>query len=403
MSSGKKVKVATESLGQDGCEIQGEHLTLVKPPPLPGDIILTRPLWRCGQRYGVQRCANGQCIQVLSVNIPYKHVILHATCGVLVKERPESELFGPVESEYATTNWILILPEEFIGNHFGMYAHEPWSNITFSLMASGSLASAQVMITTTNGTLSDSYNLDHVLYAGCLVREHTSSPAFNPPYDTKRYTYTSLENQVTQYIIGSITQQPLLDTTGKNFELKKYLAASLAYNFSISTMDFPPGAYFNINTVHHDQHYLFLEEGMDILVSIKMSPFSHVSNHVAKTKPPTEVHDSITYAKLRAATGLASLESKKNNLAACRTVIVELKKEFEALITYNQTLVRIDSHNKVIFKRTFAWYLLASIFTWRHKLMIFPLSRPPTVNDLEDKVAFERVSNVTDYVVKEYE
>ncbi|KAL9690451.1 hypothetical protein QQ045_010849 [Rhodiola kirilowii] len=50
---------------------------------------------------------------------------------------------------------------------------------------------------------------------------------------------------------------------------------------------------------------------------------------------------------------------------------------------------RIDSHNKVIFKRKFACNLFASVFTWRRKFLVFALPRPPEVNDLEDKVQFK--------------
>uniref|UniRef100_A0A7N0ZQZ8 PCI domain-containing protein n=1 Tax=Kalanchoe fedtschenkoi TaxID=63787 RepID=A0A7N0ZQZ8_KALFE len=53
-----------------------------------------------------------------------------------------------------------------------------------------------------------------------------------------------------------------------------------------------------------------------ILVSIEMGQFSHVSSYVTKAEQTSEALDPVTSAKLRAADGLAHLESKKYKLAA---------------------------------------------------------------------------------------
>ncbi|CAM8926481.1 unnamed protein product [Rhodiola kirilowii] len=53
-----------------------------------------------------------------------------------------------------------------------------------------------------------------------------------------------------------------------------------------------------------------------ILLSIEMGQFSHVSSYVGKAEQTSEAHDPVTSAKLRAAAGLAHLESKKYKLAA---------------------------------------------------------------------------------------
>uniref|UniRef100_A0A7N0V0M3 PCI domain-containing protein n=1 Tax=Kalanchoe fedtschenkoi TaxID=63787 RepID=A0A7N0V0M3_KALFE len=53
-----------------------------------------------------------------------------------------------------------------------------------------------------------------------------------------------------------------------------------------------------------------------ILVSIEMGQFSHVSSYVTKAEQTSEARDPVTSAKLRAAAGLAHLESKKYKLAA---------------------------------------------------------------------------------------
>jgi COP9 signalosome complex subunit 1 len=57
-----------------------------------------------------------------------------------------------------------------------------------------------------------------------------------------------------------------------------------------------------------------------ILVSIELGQFAHVSNYVSKAEQTPDSLDPIIVAKLRAAAGLANLETKKYKLAARKFV-----------------------------------------------------------------------------------
>ncbi|KAH0741563.1 hypothetical protein KY290_034606 [Solanum tuberosum] len=76
--------------------------------------------------------------------------------------------------------------------------------------------------------------------------------------------YSGLENHVTEQIVGSTDKQPLLETPGEIFELRKLLPTSLAYDFNIHIMDFQPGEFLNVKEVHYNQHGLLLLEGQGI-------------------------------------------------------------------------------------------------------------------------------------------
>uniref|UniRef100_A0A287TP26 Uncharacterized protein n=1 Tax=Hordeum vulgare subsp. vulgare TaxID=112509 RepID=A0A287TP26_HORVV len=55
-----------------------------------------------------------------------------------------------------------------------------------------------------------------------------------------------------------------------------------------------------------------------ILVSIELGQFAHVVNYVSKAEQTPDTLDAAIVAKLRAAAGLANLETKKYKLAACK-------------------------------------------------------------------------------------
>ncbi|CAA6656479.1 unnamed protein product [Spirodela intermedia] len=76
--------------------------------------------------------------------------------------------------------------------------------------------------------------------------------------------FSSLENHFPELIVGSTNQQPLLETPGEVFELRKLLPASIPYDFNIHIMDFQPGEYLNVKEVHYNQHGLLLLEGQGI-------------------------------------------------------------------------------------------------------------------------------------------
>ncbi|KAF2299170.1 hypothetical protein GH714_030893 [Hevea brasiliensis] len=58
--------------------------------------------------------------------------------------------------------------------------------------------------------------------------------------------YASLDNLITELIVGSTDEQPILETPGEVFELRKLLPPSLPYDFNIHIMDFQPGEFLNV-------------------------------------------------------------------------------------------------------------------------------------------------------------
>ncbi|XP_029120004.1 (S)-ureidoglycine aminohydrolase isoform X3 [Elaeis guineensis] len=76
--------------------------------------------------------------------------------------------------------------------------------------------------------------------------------------------YVILEDHYPEQIIGSTDKQPLLETPGEVFELRKLLPTSAPYDFNIHIMDFQPGEYLNVKEVHYNQHGLLLLEGQGI-------------------------------------------------------------------------------------------------------------------------------------------
>ncbi|KAK4746522.1 hypothetical protein SAY87_012834 [Trapa incisa] len=76
--------------------------------------------------------------------------------------------------------------------------------------------------------------------------------------------YASLNDHKPELIIGSTDKQPLLETPGEVFELRKLLTTSLPYDFNIHIMDFQPGEFLNVKEVHYNQHGLLLLEGQGI-------------------------------------------------------------------------------------------------------------------------------------------
>jgi COP9 signalosome complex subunit 1 len=60
-----------------------------------------------------------------------------------------------------------------------------------------------------------------------------------------------------------------------------------------------------------------------ILVSIELGQFAHVSNYVSKAEQTPDLLDPIIVAKLRAAAGVAYMETKKYKLAARKVSHIE--------------------------------------------------------------------------------
>ncbi|XP_024042644.1 (S)-ureidoglycine aminohydrolase isoform X5 [Citrus clementina] len=103
------------------------------------------------------------------------------------------------------------------------------------------------------------------------------SPLHFHPFLGLTLRYASLENHITEQIVGSTDKQPLLETPGEVFQLRKLLPQAVPFDFNIHQldmdnssgkrvriMDFQPGEFLNVKEVHYNQHGLLLLEGQGI-------------------------------------------------------------------------------------------------------------------------------------------
>ncbi|KAI3457723.1 hypothetical protein Pfo_014386 [Paulownia fortunei] len=186
---------------------------------------------------------------------------------------PESHVFSPLPEWTNTLGAYLITPS--MGSHFVMYLAKMQENSKSGLPPRdverfAFVLQGVVTLSDTSGIKHklevDSYaylppNLEHWLNSDAsatLVVFERRFPVNLPP----RHDY--LENHTTEQIIGSTEKQPLLETPGEVFELRKLLPTSLPYDFNIHIMDFQPGEFLNVKEVHYNQHGLLLLEGQGI-------------------------------------------------------------------------------------------------------------------------------------------
>ncbi|XP_077244861.1 ureidoglycine aminohydrolase [Tasmannia lanceolata] len=178
---------------------------------------------------------------------------------------PESHVFSPIPDWINTLGAYLITPA--MGSHFVMFLAKMQENSKSALPPQDVerfLFVIQGSVILSNGSatshrlLVDSYaylpaNFDH------SVECHKSATLV-----VFERRYFNLENQVPEHIVGSTDMQPLLETPGEIFELRKLLPTSAPYDFNIHIMDFQPGEYLNVKEVHYNQHGLLLLEGQGI-------------------------------------------------------------------------------------------------------------------------------------------
>lgn len=178
---------------------------------------------------------------------------------------PESHVFSPLPDWTNTLGAYLVSPA--MGAHFVMYIAKMQESSKSGLPpkhVERFVFVVQGLVTLTNVSgicqtlMVDSFaylppNSDHLFES----YESATLVVFE-----RRYAY--LEDHIPEPIVGSTNQQPLLDTPGEVFELRKLLPTSLPYDFNIHIMDFQPGEFLNVKEVHYNQHGLLLLEGQGI-------------------------------------------------------------------------------------------------------------------------------------------
>ncbi|KAM0934222.1 putative (S)-ureidoglycine aminohydrolase [Dioscorea sansibarensis] len=178
---------------------------------------------------------------------------------------PESHVFSPLPDWINTLGAYLITPA--MGAHFVMYlakmevksksALPPQDVERFLFMVQGS-----VVLKTDSG-ISNHLAVDSYAYLPANYKHSLESVETATVIIFER-RYASVANLYPEPVIGSTEKQPLLETPGEVFDLRKLLPASAAYDFNIHIMDFQPGEYLNVKEVHYNQHGLLLLEGQGI-------------------------------------------------------------------------------------------------------------------------------------------
>ncbi|XAR70548.1 (S)-ureidoglycine aminohydrolase [Bertholletia excelsa] len=178
---------------------------------------------------------------------------------------PESHVFSPLPDWTNTLGAYLISPAA--GAHFVMYLAKMQEKSSSGIPppdVERFLFVVEGYVTLSNASgISHKLTVDSYAYLPPNLEHSINSdaPATLVVFE-RRYAY--LGNLLTEQIVGATDKQPLLETPGEVFKLRKLLPASMPYDFNIHIMDFQPGEFLNVKEVHYNQHGLLLLEGQGI-------------------------------------------------------------------------------------------------------------------------------------------
>lgn len=178
---------------------------------------------------------------------------------------PESHVFSPLPDWINTSGAYLISPA--MGSHFAMYFAKMQENSRSSLPPRDVerflfVIQGSALFTNASG-IGKILTVDSYAYIPAN-EEHLLECDRMATLVIFERRYASMENHYPEQIIGSTDKQPVLETPGEVFELRKLLPTSAAYDFNIHIMDFQPGEFLNVKEVHYNQHGLLLLEGQGI-------------------------------------------------------------------------------------------------------------------------------------------
>ncbi|XP_057749111.1 retrovirus-related Pol polyprotein from transposon RE1 isoform X1 [Arachis stenosperma] len=146
---------------------------------------------------------------------------------------PESQVYSPLPDWINTSGAYLVTPE--MGSHFVMFLAKLKENSRSGLPPHG--VERLIFVLQGGVTLTTAGN-SHILKVDSYAYlppnfEHSiesDSPATIVVFERR---YAPLQNLVPEPVVSSTDRQPLLETPGEIFELRKLLPTSLAYDFNI--------------------------------------------------------------------------------------------------------------------------------------------------------------------------
>ncbi|XP_078447833.1 ureidoglycine aminohydrolase [Wolffia australiana] len=177
----------------------------------------------------------------------------------------ESHVFSPLLNWTNTLGAYLITPA--MGSHFSMYLAKMQPKSTSALPPQN--VERFVFLVEGSATLSCGFGCGHLMgvdtYAYFPANfDHSLEADEAATLVLFERRQSTLKGHVTEMVFGSTAKQPLLETPGEVFKLRKLLPTSPSYDFNIHIMDFEPGEYLNVKEVHYNQHGLLLLQGQGI-------------------------------------------------------------------------------------------------------------------------------------------
>lgn len=178
---------------------------------------------------------------------------------------PESHVFSPLPDWSNTLGAYLITPA--MGSHFVMYLAKMQDNSKSAPPPND--VERFIFVIQGEVTLTNVSSVSHTMMVDSYVYlppnfEHSLTSDASATLVVFERRYANLGNHKTEQIFSSTDKQPLLETPGEIFELRKLLPTSMPYDFNIHIMDFQPGEFLNVKEVHYNQHGLLLLEGQGI-------------------------------------------------------------------------------------------------------------------------------------------
>uniref|UniRef100_A0A0D9WZ12 Cupin type-1 domain-containing protein n=1 Tax=Leersia perrieri TaxID=77586 RepID=A0A0D9WZ12_9ORYZ len=160
---------------------------------------------------------------------------------------PESHVFSPLPDWVNTLGAYLISPA--IGAHFTMYLAKMHDGSKSALPPKGVerlifVLQGSIVLSVESGN-THSLLVDSYAYLPANMKHSVVSDDLTTLVIFER-RYSNIEDRHPDLIVGSTDKQPLLDTPGEVFQLRKLLPTSLPYDFNIHIMDFQPGEYLNV-------------------------------------------------------------------------------------------------------------------------------------------------------------
>ncbi|KAJ3678699.1 hypothetical protein LUZ60_002502 [Juncus effusus] len=176
---------------------------------------------------------------------------------------PESQVFSPLPDWINTLGAFLITPA--VGSHFTMYLTKMQEGSQSALPQKDIERFIFVVHGSVELETETLHKLDVDAYAYFPPNTHhlmkSNEPSTLIIFERR---YDKIKAKLPEIIISSTDKQPLLETPGEIFELRKLLPTSASYDFNIHIMDFKPGEFLNVKEVHYNQHGLLLLEGQGI-------------------------------------------------------------------------------------------------------------------------------------------